>query len=1063
VPDAGDHVNTQPFPHRSRAALAALLAFLLAVAGALTALPAHAADPAAPTVSATPAPRAGGAITVTGSGFSGTSPGVYLGVGPVGLAGFYAGSSQISDVVWIAPGNADGSSGAGRTAPMTAEGAFTVQVTVPAHADGTGYAIYTSKAHGQGFSDPSQNTTTAIAWEPLPAVATTTTLTVAPAASSPAGADFTLDATVAPAASGTVEYFAGDTPLGSAAVGATLTSSIGTVGTAQLKAVFTPADSAAFTGSTSAVVPYEITAAPVEPEPAAPTLVVSKTDGLNPAGETLTITAENYDGSAASLYGGGKAGFYLQVGWLADTWRPSEGAVTADRSNAYSAWVADAANRLAPTKWTENGDGTVDVTWQVTVTQAALDAKAFDGGTLAVFSVGAGGVTQAVNELAVPIAFAEPDPVPALDVTVTSASASAGATIAVVGSDLGDATSAYAAVIEKGTESQITAAGGYTAFVMPFPSITDGGATFTVIAPTAKLDRAKQYEVLVWRLHSNPTTDTIYARADVPFTAGDWEKLFPGTLPPGDPHPPVTPTEPAVAPAQGAGSLSWAISSSFTEYILGSTAKGSVAVTNGATRSGGLFQFGQATGSTYDPATGTGTVTYAGSVRFTGHGGILDVTIANPQVRITSPNAAMLSVTSAGSRVDFATLDLSAAVRLTANGTVTYSKAPAALTAAGRSQVFQGYSTALDPVTFTIGVAAAAPAGSTGTIASAVPASATRTAALPVTPPAETGIELDDDTLAALQKGEPVAVSVPGFAPDETGIKVVVYSTPTLLGEVSADASGTATWSGSLPATLPDGDHTLTFQGSVDRGIRFTLARPAVAGGCFVEAATLDWGFKDSFRTYIEGIAAGGWELTDVTYEYPEFVWSTGEGGVDAGTMTGLVAYGGAIRFTGHQGALDTTLANARVELAGDTGYLVFDVSGTTQDGQPVTAAGVRFAEFAVPDLSVGAEGLVLDALPSTLTEAGAAAFGTYEAGEALDPVSAVLPVAADCAVAAPVADDGAAVATAAEVDASSATPEAAPMWPWAVGGIVFVLAAGVVVWIVVARRRAAPGGGTAG
>ena len=36
---------------------------------------------------------------------------------------------------------------------------------------------------------------------------------------------------------------------------------------------------------------------------------------------------------------------------------------------------------------------------------------------------------------------------------------------------------------------------------------------------------------------------------------------------------------------------------------------------------------------------------------------------------------------------------------------------------------------------------------------------------------------------------------------------------------------------------------------------------------------------------------------------------------------------------------------------------------------------------------------VVLDALPATLTDAGAAAFGTYPAGEELDPVSAVLPL----------------------------------------------------------------------
>ena len=64
-------MNTQPFLDRSRASIAALLAFLLVVAGALTAVPAFAAGPS---VSATQAPRAGGAITVSGSGFSGVAP-----------------------------------------------------------------------------------------------------------------------------------------------------------------------------------------------------------------------------------------------------------------------------------------------------------------------------------------------------------------------------------------------------------------------------------------------------------------------------------------------------------------------------------------------------------------------------------------------------------------------------------------------------------------------------------------------------------------------------------------------------------------------------------------------------------------------------------------------------------------------------------------------------------------------------------------------------------------------------------------------------------------------------
>lgn len=1161
-------MNTQPFLDRSRASIAALLAFLLVVAGALTAVPAFAAGPS---VSATQAPRAGGAITVTGSGFSGVAPGVYVGVGPAGLSGFYGGA--MGDVVWVSPGNADGSIGSVRTAPMTPEGTFSVQVSVPAHTDGAQYTVYTSKAHGGGMTDPSQNATTAIAWEPLPAVVTTTTLTVDPAASSLAGADFTLGATVEPAASGTVSYFNGETQLSSAAVGTTVTASIATAGTAQLKAVFTPADAAAFTGSTSSVVSYEITVPPTEPEPRTPTLTLSKTTGLDRDGETVTVTGAGYNpnqpiyvaictdiplsdlsftfisagctvgakqvtsnpttatqvkfnadgsfttefrvapkvgstavytlanhtamndrsqdakvsvsfaapkplatlsvsktegldpaGESITVTGTGyevnTGGIYAQIGWIVEgAWTPISASDTraSNRTNAYAALVGSGYPNQPAFTVAEDGSGSFS--WTVTIDKAKLDAKKLEGGTLAVFTLGShSNWVQPANERFVPLSFADPEPVPALDVTVRDAAATAGATIKVSGSNLPDVPAVYAAVIEKGTESQVTAGGGYTAFALPFPAVTAGSTTFTVVAPTAKLDRAKQYEVIVWKQHSNPAADTIYARSDVPFTTDHWTKLFPEVTPPTDPETPVEPGTPVTPPAtvQG-GSLSWAISSSFASYITSSTAKGSIAVTGGATRSGGLFQFGQATGSTYDAATGTGTVSYNGSVGFTGHGGVLDVTIANPQVRITSANAATLYVTSGGSQVAFANLDLAAAVRVTANGTVSYSRVPATLTAAGRSQVFQGYTTVLDPLAFTIGVPAAAPAGSTGTVAAA-PASTTRTTSLPAAPPASTGIDLDDDTLAALQKGEPVTVSASGFTPNEEGIKVVVYSTPTLLGEVAADASGNATWTGALPATLEDGEHTLTFQGSVDRGIRFTLARAAIAAGCFVEAASLNWGFKETFRTYIEGIAAGGWELTDVAYEYPEFVWTAGTGAVDAATRTGLVTYGGSIRFTGHQGALDTRLANARVELAGDTGYLVFDVSGTTQAGEPVTAAGVRFAEFALPDLEVTDDGLVLDALPATLTDAGAAAFGTYPAGDELDPVSAVLPVAGDCAVAAaPVKAEEVPVAEAAEV--LSADQTTAPVWPWALVGIALALGIAAVVWIVVSRRRATAGG----
>lgn len=288
----------------------------------------------------------------------------------------------------------------------------------------------------------------------------------------------------------------------------------------------------------------------------------------------------------------------------------------------------------------------------------------------------------------------------------------------------------------------------------------------------------------------------------------------------------------------------------------------------------------------------------------------------------------------------------------------------------------------------------------------------------------------------------------------------MVYSTPVLLGTVTADADGVATWTGTLPATLEDGAHTLTFQGSINSGIVFTLDRSAPAsaiGVCLAEGASLNWGFKESFRTYLEGIAAGGWQLTDVAYEYPDFVWTDGSGTLDLDARTGLVSYGGGIEFTGHGGALDTLVSNVRLELAGDVGYLVVDVSGATQSGVEVSEKDVRFAEFPLGELTAADGALTLTDLPATLTDAGAAAFGTYGAGEELDPVSAVIPVPTDCTVAAVPATDGEDEAVAAPAAPIEADDTPAPVWPWALGGLV-LLAAVAAAAVVIARRRRAPG-----
>lgn len=176
------------------------------------------------------------------------------------------------------------------------------------------------------------------------------------------------------------------------------------------------------------------------------------------------------------------------------------------------------------------------------------------------------------------------------------------------------------------------------------------------------------------------------------------------------------------------------------------------------------------------------------------------------------------------------------------------------------------------------------------------------------------------------------------------------------------------------------------------------VASLAAAPGCEVTDATLEWGFKESFRAYIDGsIANGEWATADgATYATPEFVWTGGTGTVDPETGEAEIAFTGSVRFTGHEGVLDTTIANPVVRLDGSTGTLLLDVSGPTMEGEQLDLAGVEFVALNGVQLSGSDEAVTADAV-SELTADGATAFPNYQAGEAFDPVALTMPVDADC------------------------------------------------------------------
>ncbi|MFD4325223.1 hypothetical protein ACFWQC_11355 [Nocardioides sp. NPDC058538] len=103
----------------------------------------------------------------------------------------------------------------------------------------------------------------------------------------------------------------------------------------------------------------------------------------------------------------------------------------------------------------------------------------------------------------------------------------------------------------------------------------------------------------------------------------------------------------------------------------------------------------------------------------------------------------------------------------------------------------------------------------------------------PEEPPTAKGLSLTGVDDASVDAEDVIHAQASGFKPNETGIRVVVYSTPLVLStSVKANGRGIAKWSGRLPKDIGLGKHTLTFQGSVNRGISFVVTGTPSDGEC---------------------------------------------------------------------------------------------------------------------------------------------------------------------------------------------------------------------------------------
>jgi len=224
--------------------------------------------------------------------------------------------------------------------------------------------------------------------------------------------------------------------------------------------------------------------------------------------------------------------------------------------------------------------------------------------------------------------------------------------------------------------------------------------------------------------------------------------------------------------------------------------------------------------------------------------------------------------------------------------------------------------------------------------------------------------------------------------------------------------------------------------------------------GCDVRSATMTWGFKESFRAYIDGsIANGEWTVADgATYETPEFGFASTSGRVDPRAPLGTVEFAGSVRFTGHGGVLDTTISNPMLVLGGDTGpKLALDVNGPTMDGDIVAIEDAVFVDIDLSEQDLTpVDGVIsIENAPTTLGDEGAEAFPNYEAGTEFDPISFSIDVGPECKLTGqPTGTD-----TIDPGDIGS-SPGSGWLVPAVVGGGVLAGAAIIVAVVLLTRRR---------
>jgi len=432
-------------------------------------------------------------------------------------------------------------------------------------------------------------------------------------------------------------------------------------------------------------------------------------------------------------------------------------------------------------------------------------------------------------------------------------------------------------------------------------------------------------------------------------------------------------------------SVDWGVKSSFRRYITGPVAGGSQELTGATSNADGSYHFTAAEGTV--EADGSYHVKFTGSsVKYTGHHGVLEVTISDLELVIKDGQGSLYANISErpynGNTTPnppvqhdhtlIGTFDASSLKNEGGQLTLAASDATKVKLSTEATSVFAGFYQAgqeLDALAFSAKlVTKQAPAPEK-------PADPTPEPSQPAPEPSKPADPTPEPSQPAPEQSKPAEMPDPqpsrsseSPAPQPSQTSEAPASTPSKPSEAPS----------SQPAPQPSQSSEAAKPAPAQPPATDAAPRTDVpkGQGHIIESGNLTWNIRDSFLHYLNTIARGNITVEGLSKNAAGGLdFTSASGSYDESTKTGQINFAGKVHISGHHGQLNSSFENTRLVIKEGKGYLVVDAEALNMQGENRTFKDLVLAEV---DLS----GATLE--NNVLSAKNAAVTVTVEGSEAI-------------------------------------------------------------------------------